>query len=448
MTPRVPRGIVALALIGVVLVTVQIVRLSVYMVDPADARWSVIPWNPFAANHSCLSGYWAAARAVDTAPNVWDDSLSSAPGPTPAAARVPKTIGRFTMDGYEYTPTFLLLPRALLHVTPDFFAFRQLWFGLNLAVVIAAVVAISRRLEPALGASVLWLAPLILAPLSVLVTFQIGNVQLACIGGALLGMLCFDRAAGSRHATLLYATGGLLLAFMTVSKLFPGMLALYLLLRRDWRALGWTSAWGAGLILLGLVDMGTAAHAAFLDHLPGLLSGESFPPLRNPRGISANMSVPGLTLKLGLFGVPHMSFAAMRVVGWIYTAILVGVVIRLARRPAAPAIEPVVWIVILLLATLRSPVLPVYGIFPLMWLLVIVLAVRWAEPGVRIGLIAMFALLYGLGPNQTLWPPQVQAIFSTVVQTAGAIGLSVAALRIAPVGVSVPAASPAGTARS
>jgi hypothetical protein len=226
------------------------------------------------------------------------------------------------------------------------------------------------------------------------------------------------------------------------------MLALYLLLRRDWRALGWTSAWGAGLILLGLVDMGTAAHAAFLDHLPGLLSGESFPPLRNPRGISANMSVPGLTLKLGLFGVPHMSFAAMRVVGWIYTAILVGVVIRLARRPAAPAIEPVVWIVILLLATLRSPVLPVYGIFPLMWLLVIVLAVRWAEPGVRIGLIAMFALLYGLGPNQTLWPPQVQAIFSTVVQTAGAIGLSVAALRIAPVGVSVPAASPAGTARS
>ena len=444
MTARVPRGVVALSLLAVVVVTAQLVRLTIYMADPADARWSVIPWNLFAANHSCLSGYWAAARTVDTAPNVWDDRLSSTPGPTPAAPRVPKRIGRFPMDGYEYTPTFLLLPRALLHLAPDFLAFRPLWFALNLAVVLAGVFAISRRLVPALGAPVLWLSPLVVAPLSVLVTFQFGNVQLACIAGALLGMLCVDRAPGHRFSTLLYATGGLLLAFMTLSKLYPGMLVLYLLLRRDWRAVGWTAAWGAGLAGLGLADLGIAAHAAFLDHLPRLLSGESFPPLRNPRGISANMSVPGLTLKLGLFGVPHMSFGAMRVVGWIYTAILIGVVIRLARRPAAPQVEPIVWIVILLLATLRSPVLPVYGIFPQVWLLVIVLAARWTEPGVRIGLLAMFVLLYGIGPNQTLWPPQVHAIFSTVVQTAGSIVLAVAALRLAPAGVSAPAASAAG----
>jgi alpha-1,2-mannosyltransferase len=448
MTARVPRGVVALSLIAVVVVTAQLVRLSVYMADPTDARWSVIPWNAFAASHSCLSGYWAAAREVDTAPNVWDDSLSSMPGPTPDAPRVPKKIGRFLMDGYEYTPTFLLLPRALLHLTPEFLAFRALWFCLNLAVVLAAVFATSRRLAPAVGPSMLWLAPLILAPLSILVTFQFGNVQLACIAGALLGMLCLDRAAGSRHSTILYATGGLLLAYMTVSKLYPGMLVLYLLLRRDWRAVAWTSAWGVGLVLIGLADIGIAAHTAFLDHLPRLLSGESFPPLRNPRGISANMSVPGLTLKLGLFGVPHMSFGAMRVVGWIYTAILVGVVVRLARRPAAPLVEPIVWIVILLLATLRSPVLPVYGIFPQVWLLVILLAARWAEPGVRVGLIAMFGLLYGIGPNQTLWPPQVQALYSTVVQTAGAIVLAVAALRLAPVTVTASAASAASRVRN
>ena len=444
MTTPVPRGVVALSLVAVAFVTMQIVRLSVYVVDPTDARWSVIPWNSFAANHSCLSGYWAAARTVDTAPNVWDDGLSSTPGPTPDAPRQPKRIGRFLMDGYEYTPTFLLLPRALLRLTPDFFGFRQLWFGLNLAVVLAAVLAIARRLVPAFGASVLWLAPLVLVPLSVLVTFQFGNVQLACIAAALLGMLCLERDAASRHATLFHATGGLLLAFPTVSKLYPGMLVLYLLLRRDWRAVGWTSAWAAALLLIGLADMGLAVHAAFLDHLPGLLSGESFPPLRNPRGISANMSVPGLALKLGLVGGPPLSFGAMRVVGWIYTAILIGAVVRLARRPAAPAVEPIAWIVILLLATLRSPVLPVYGIFPLVWLLVIVLAARWAEPAVRVGLLAVFALLAGLGPNQTLWPPAVHAIFSTLVQTAGAIALAVAALRLAPAGVSAPAASAAG----
>ena len=444
MTARVPRGVVALSLIAVVVVTAQLLRLTVYVVDPADARWSVIPWNVFAANHSCLSGYWAAARTVETAPNVWDDSLSSTAGPTPSSPRVPKRIGRFIMDGYEYTPTFLLLPRALVHVAPDFPGFRRLWFVLNLAVVLAAVAAVSARLAPAIGPSMIWLSPLILAPLSVLVTFQMGNIQLACIAGALLGMLCFDRAAGSRHPTLLYATGGLLLAFMTVSKLYPGMLVLYLLLRRDWHAFGWTSAWAAGLLLAGLADMGMAVHQAFLDHLPGLLSGESFPPLRNPRGISANMSVPGLTLKLGLFGVPGLSFGAMRVVGWIYTVVLIGIVVRLARRPTARPVEPIVWIVILLLATLRSPVLPVYGIFPQVWLLVIVLAARWAEPGVRFALLAMFVLLFGLGPNQMLWPPQVHAVFSTVVQTAGSLALAVMALRLAPVSGDPPAASAAG----
>jgi hypothetical protein len=147
------------------------------------------------------------------------------------------------------------------------------------------------------------------------------------------------------------------------------------------------------------------------------------------------MSVPGLTLKLGLFGVPHMSFGALRIVGWIYTAILVAVVVHLARRNTPRPLEPIVWIVILLLATLRSPVLPVYGIFPQVWLLVVVLAARWAEPRLRVGLIAWFVVLSGLAPNQMLWPPQVHAVFSTFVQTAGALALVVVALRLAPIGV-------------
>ena len=37
----------------------------------------------------------------------------------------------------------------------------------------------------------------------------------------------------------------LLLAYAIVSKLFPGVLLFYLLLRRDWRAVGWTAAWAS-----------------------------------------------------------------------------------------------------------------------------------------------------------------------------------------------------------
>jgi hypothetical protein len=432
MTAPLPRGIIVLSVVAATVVVVQLARMSVYMARPDAPGWSVAPWNPFTTTHSCLAGYWAAARQVDTAPDVWSDELRLAPPPAPGAARPVRKIGPFPYDAYEYTPTYLLLPRALSYVAPDFFALRRLWFGLNVVVVLAAVWAISRRLVPAAGPAVVWLAPLVLAPMSVLSTFQIGNVQLACIAASLLAMLAFERArAGGPRAPLFLAGGGLLLAFMTVSKLFPGMLVFYLLLRRDWAAVAWTAGIGLALALLGLADLGLAPHQAFLQHLPRLLSGEAFPNLNVAPGIAANMSVPGLVRKLSLYGLPYATFDAMRVVGWLYTAVLLVAVVRLAQRPVPPAFEPVVWIAILLLATLRSPALPVYGIFPVVWLAAIVLAARWHDVALRVALLVLAAVLVTVAPGQTLVPPTVQAIFSTIVQTGGAIAIVVTALRVA-----------------
>jgi hypothetical protein len=45
----------------------------------------------------------------------------------------------------------------------------------------------------------------------------------------------------------------------------------------DWRAAAWTVTVGIVLAVVGLIDLGLPAHLAFLDHLPRLLSGESFP---------------------------------------------------------------------------------------------------------------------------------------------------------------------------
>lgn len=66
LTARVPRGIVVLSLLAATVVIVQLARMSVYMARPAEPAWPVAPWNPFATPHSCLSGYWAAARQIDT----------------------------------------------------------------------------------------------------------------------------------------------------------------------------------------------------------------------------------------------------------------------------------------------------------------------------------------------------------------------------------------------
>lgn len=425
----VPRGVVVLSLAAAAILVVHLARMSVYMVQPAATGWSLMPWNDFGTQHSCFTGYWAAARDVDDAPNVWGPDLNSSPGPTPGS-RVAKTIGPFAIDTYEYTPTFLIVPRALMWLIPDFVVARAVWYLLNLAVVAGAIIAVARRLAPAMGRAVVWLAPLILVPLAVLVTFQIGNVQLACIAGSMLAMLWFERARDARSATLLYAGGGLLLGLMAVSKLYPGMLVLYLLLRRDWRAVAWTAAAGVAFVMVGLVDLGLPAHMAFLDHVPRVLSGESFPNLRNANGISANMSVPGLARKLSIYGLPWSSFEAMRVVGWIYTLVLLAVVARLARARRSTAFAPVVWLVILLLATLRSPVLPVYGIFPTVWLLTIVLAARWNRPGVRWFLLAWFVVLALVTPAWTLWPPAVHAVVTTIVLTVGSIALAVEALRL------------------
>jgi alpha-1,2-mannosyltransferase len=172
------------------------------------------------------------------------------------------------------------------------------------------------------------------------------------------------------------------------------------------------------------------AHVAFLDHLPRLLSGESFPNLRNANGISANMSVPGLARKLAIYGLPWSSFDAMRVVGWIYTLVVLAVVARLARARRSTALDPIVWLVILLLATLRSPVLPVYGIFPMVWLLTILLAARWDWPVVRWVLLAWFVAMALVTPAWTLWPAPVHAIVTAIVLTAGSIVLAAAVLRL------------------
>jgi hypothetical protein len=192
-------------------------------------------------------------------------------------------------------------------------------------------------------------------------------VQLVVVAMAMLAMLLFERRR--------FAAGGALLAFATASKLYPGMLIVYLLVRREWRALGWTAAFGAVLTAVTLADFGWVQFAGFFRHLPGLLSGEAFPAFRNPAATAINFSVPGLVFKLKVLGIGNMGFGAAKVVGWIYTVIVVWATVVAARRPLSGIEKPLVWLAILVLATLRSPFLPqAYAGFPPLWLLTLLAA--------------------------------------------------------------------------
>jgi alpha-1,2-mannosyltransferase len=363
--------------------------------------------------------YWVADAAISRTPDIYAESLSSVPQRDPTAPRVPRTMGPLNIDTYEYPPTFLLLPRVLARITPDFWGFRRLWFALNFAVVLGAAIALALRLDRAVGTHAVWLTPFVIAAPPIISTFQAGNVQMAIIAVSALAMLLFERRS--------HAVGGLLLAYVIAAKLYPGVLVLYLLLRRDWRALAWTAGFGAAIVAVSLAVFGWPPFAAFLHHAPALLSGEAFAAFRNPFGISNNGSVPGLVFKLGLFGVPHMGYAAMRVLGWAYTVVVIGATVWLALRAHPRGREPLIWLAILMLATMRSPFLPTYAAFPSLWLATLVAALAWrnARPMAPV-IVCWCVLAVGFGPGGT--PPRWNAAWTTV-QTVLAFVLLTVAMR-------------------
>jgi hypothetical protein len=240
------------------------------------------------------------------------------------------------------------------------------WFALNGSLVLIGLLAVVTVFDPDIGTRVLLLCPLILAADITIGTLQMGNLQLVVFSIAMLAMVFFAKG----H----HAAGGALLAFMTVSKMFPGILLVYLVVRRQWRAVGWTAAFCAALVGVSFLDTGRVVYAAFVHHLPRLLSGEAFGAFRNAGGVAVNLSVPGFLYKLKLFGLPNGSFALMKAVGTIYTLVLLGATVLIARREWGRNKQAIIWLSILLLGALRSPFLPNYGVFAALWLLVLIAA--------------------------------------------------------------------------
>ncbi|MEO5819326.1 MAG: glycosyltransferase family 87 protein [Vicinamibacteraceae bacterium] len=396
--------------VGALVLLPQLVLLTIFIVDANASAWRSSVWRPWQSRHSCVSAYWVAAQRVNDVPNLYAETVYRTPIP-PTVTRQPN-LGPFFVDVFEYPPPFLPLPRLLGLVSPDFWTFRRLWFALNLAGVAVGLVAIARRLDAEAGTHATWLTPFALAAPAVVGTLQVGNVQLLFIVMSAVAMLLFERRQ--------HAAGGVLLGYAVASKLFPGVLLLFLVLRRDWRAIGWTVAAGAALTLISFIDVGWTPFAAFLEHLPKLLSGEAFPGLFRPDPIAINESVPGLVFKLGLFGVPDMGFAAAKIVGWAYTLVVVGATAWMALGVRDRSRDPLLWVAILLLATLRSPFLPSYAVFPPLWLATLVAAVCWHRPGIRWFAIAL-GLLLAFSPGQGAVPPQLNAILTFGHTVAGLV---------------------------
>jgi len=411
-------GIALATLVALVLLA----RLAVFMVDPSQVGYSFMPASKWEVEHSCLSAYFVAAQSSSSTPNVYDDSLYSMPNDDPGGLRKARAIGPFKIDVFEYPPQFLLLPQALRLLTPDFIDLRMLWFALTGGVLLLALLVVAQFLGPADGTRALLLSPLLWMALPTTIsTLQKGNLQVMVIAASMLAMVLFERRR--------FAAGGALLAFVMVSKLYPGLLLVYLLVRRQWRALAWTSSFAVAFSVLTLLTLGWGLYAAFLDHLPGLVSGEAFPAFRNPAAMDINQSIPGLVFKLKLFGVPGMSFPAAKIAGWGYTLVALAATAFAGLRTLRDGEKPLVWMGILILATLRSPFLPqTYAAIPPLWLLTLLAATH--APRMR----APSMILFAWAALNVYWPldwpidPRLLAIATTLPQVV-AVFLVVTALR-------------------
>ena len=317
-----------------------------------------------------------------------------------------------------------MLPRLIAATTGDFWGFRRAWFALNLTIVLAGLIIVALRFDRALGTGARWLTPFALVAPAMVITLIMGNVQLAIIAASMIAMVLFERG---RHAA-----GGAILAYAIVSKLYPGLLILYLLLRGEWKPVVWTAALGIVIVGIATADFGVGPYAAFLAHMPKLLSGEAFPAFRNPAAIAVNESIPGLVFKLQLFGVPNMGFAVSKAIGWIYTIIAIAIVARLARRPLAAGREPLAWIAILIVATMRSPFLPTYAPFPSLWLATLLAALTWGRSGIfTTTVVAWVVLAFTFGTAAV--PPAVNAIW-TFAHTVAAFVLVAIVLKMGVLG--------------
>jgi alpha-1,2-mannosyltransferase len=390
-------------------------RLGSYMYDVGRPQHSILPRNEFLVAHSCLTAYTEAARlAREGGTNIY--------GPNTSAA----TIGPLRVDRYLYPPAFLLVPGAYEVLTGDFFRTRAAWFATQTLTLAVALVASARWIGGATGMRAGLLAPVVLVAPTTLLTLQIGNHQLTVYALAILGMLGFAR----RHVLL----GAALLAFAVTTKIFPGLLLVYLLVRRQWHAAGWTVAFALGFTLASLMAFGSRPYVDFLqDQLPRLASGEAFPVIDLPFVAAQNHSIYGLMTKLRQLDLTSAGPSTAHAITWLYTAGLLLLTVAIARRharcdaeePDRRAVALITWLALLSLAAFRSPFTPdVYAFLGTVWMLTLFAARARTPRALGLWLLGIVPFLWTASGIAGGDPPAWLLLAGTGTQLA-AISLSV-----------------------
>ena len=397
-----------------VVALIQVARLSCFMADPSLTWGSAYPPVEFGVSHMCISAYVLAgdlSRSND--PNVYDERhypafRTGSVADTTVRRSAVENLDPYLRDAFEYPPPFLLLPRAALALSNDFLDIRTGWFMLQLPIFLALALALAHFVGGARGMVAGLLIPGLLASFPFMFNFQFGQFHLAAIMLAVGGMLAFSSGWNR--------TGGALLGAAIVTKIFPGLLLVYLAFQRRGRPIVWTLIFAVVYIVAGLLILGPAPYNAFINYqLPRLLSGEAFSfNLVDDLTLATNASLWSIPFKLRRLGVAGMSAQISIGLTWLYTAALLWVIYTVARRNRESVLEPLIWLGLLTLGSLRSPDAPiVYVGTAALWALTFLAVETQGRPG-RVVLLVMVWLFAGVVPPAPT--PEATIILWMIVQ--------------------------------
>ena len=364
LSARVPPVIIAALVLAAAVAILRFGALSIFMADVGRLEFSVEPADEFRRTHSCVSAYAESARFLaEGGHNIYERDLYR-PG------NVPRKMGPLGVDPFHYPPPFLLVPQAVRIVAPDFWEFRRIWFAIQSLTLAGAVIGVAAWIGGLAGAIALLGGVLLMAFPQAAHTFQQGNFQATAVP---LAAVAFVLLTAGRHRT-----GGAVLAYASLAKIFPGVLVVPLLAARQWRSAAWIAGCGAALLALTILVQGDRPLRDFVStSLPEISSGAAFPQTEMQQFPRINWSAYGQTVRLRQLGADWLTRPRGLAVAQVYGLLVVALAVWAGwnrRFDPALASERILVVqlalALLSLASFRSPFVGAgYGVLATLWLM-------------------------------------------------------------------------------
>ena len=326
---RVSRGWLAVWIAVMFVTALRISTLGAFIADPTHTVGSIAPDLPTATRHSCLTSYLHGCALAESGADPYDPKYDppdlDLDRPLPPTAQ---QFAPFTLDMFGYSPAFLVFIRGLKVLAPDFLAMRALFPFLSLGLWTWSLWWTGRHLGGVAEVRLLWFAPLVAASTPMHLSLQFGNASV------LLAAVCTLAWLGVKRGWP--GSAGVLIAFATLTRYMPALLALIVIARRRWRVMlggiaGTVGFVGASILLFGLSPWRDFVHTL----LPLMAHSDVMGFLDDtPAQIAINVSPFSIPFKLAALGLGDMGWDEARLVNRVFTGLLL-ILTVLAARPEA-----------------------------------------------------------------------------------------------------------------